>query len=207
MGNDPRIDPRLETSQETQELKKLQGKQQAINDYWDERFENVYCCVLENPSEMGRHGVIAEIINRTVAKGNILDVGCGTGILSELVDFKRFKYLGIDVSKVALSTAKEKRMRPNVKFQLASIESFVPQQKFAAIVFNEVLYYVDYKNVMRQISGWVSGQKLIITSIFDFDEGRELRNWFQINTNIISEIIIENPKDNLKWHVNALKLL
>ncbi len=206
MAEDPRTDPRLETSQETKDLKKLQGKQQSISDYWNERFENVYCQVLENASEIGRHGVIAEIINRTVSKGNILDVGCGTGILSELVDLQRFQYLGIDISEVALNLANEKRMKPNITFQLKSMENFDPRQQFDVIVFNEVLYYLDYKNVMQQISGWASGQKLIITSIFDFDEGRELQQWLQTNTNIISEIIIENPKDNLKWHVNALNL-
>jgi 2-polyprenyl-3-methyl-5-hydroxy-6-metoxy-1,4-benzoquinol methylase len=206
MVKDPRTDPRLETSQETQELKKLRGKQHAISEYWDERFENVYCKVLENASEMGRHGVIAEIINRTVLKGNILDVGCGTGILSALVDLKRFQYLGIDISEVALRSAKEKRKKPNVTFQRASIESFDPQHQFDVIVFNEVLYYLDYKNVVKQIAGWVNRSKLIIASIFDFDEGYKLRKWLQNNTNIISEIIIENPKDNLKWYVNALKL-
>jgi 2-polyprenyl-3-methyl-5-hydroxy-6-metoxy-1,4-benzoquinol methylase len=206
MVKDPRTDPRLETSQETKALKKLRGKYEAISDYWDERFENVYCKVLENASEMGRHGVIAEIINRTVSKGSILDAGCGTGILSELIDLQRFQYLGIDISEVALSLANEKRKKQNVTFQLSSIENFDPQYHFDVIIFNEVLYYLDYKNVMKQISGWASGRKLIITSIFDFAEGLELRKWLQSNADIISEIIVENPKDNLKWHVNISSL-
>lgn len=206
MTKDSRTDPRLETSLEIQALKKINGHQKSVSEYWDDRFEKVYSEVLENVSEMGRHGVIAEIINRSLTRGNILDVGCGTGILSELIDLQRFQYLGIDVSEVALRMANEKRKKSKVDFLNTKIEYFKPQHKFNIIVFNEVLYYLDYENVIKQISDWFIDQKIIITSIFDFQEGHLLKKWLESHSFVISEIIIENQKDNLKWYVNTLKL-
>lgn len=203
---DPRVDPRIETSLEINILKNMRDSQKEVCSYWDNRFENVYLTVLEDISEMGRHGVIAELINRVVLNGNILDVGCGTGILSELVDLKRFQYIGIDISEVALRLAKKKRARTNVDFINASIEEFETQIKFETIVFNEVLYYLDYENIIKTTVDMLVGQKLFIASAFDFAEGQELRQWLRNHTTLISEIIIENPKDNLKWYIIAFRL-
>jgi len=204
MENDPRQNPRSETSAEVKNLRKLENlgdSSKAIGAYWDGRFKNVYLKVLEEMSELGRHGVIAEIINRMVQTGRVLDAGCGTGILSELLDLNRFTYIGIDLSKLAIQVARKKRSRCGVKFIVSPIEEFKSEGSFDVIVFNEVLYYLNYKRVLEMIRGLLRGPQLIVISIFDFKEGKALRRWLKNNMEITTEILVENTEHKLKWYV------
>jgi len=69
-----------------------------------------------------------------LSKGEILDVGCGTGqYIPHLM--KKGKVLGIDISSKAIQAAKEKYNLKNVK--VADIFNFKPSKKFDTIVLLE----------------------------------------------------------------------
>jgi 2-polyprenyl-3-methyl-5-hydroxy-6-metoxy-1,4-benzoquinol methylase len=75
--------------------------------------------------------------------GSILDVGCGEGVLHErLCESSYFRYVGIDVSNVAIDKVCEKNSEKH-QFLAVRIEDFRTDQKFDVVIFNECLYYME----------------------------------------------------------------
>lgn len=77
----------------------------------------------------------------SLCKGNVLDVGCGTGTLA---DFYHGDYVGIDVSEVAIEKAKEIR-RKDAFFSVRdcfNLNHFTLEY-FNTIVFAEVLEHIE----------------------------------------------------------------
>jgi len=97
---------------------------------------------------------------------NLLDVGCGEGVLSDfLMGPQRLKYFGIDVSSEAIKSARKRRSRESglhstnelyvigpQQFQVAHALEYTPPPgvTYGAIVFNEMLYYTDYPRVLQR---------------------------------------------------------
>lgn len=71
---------------------------------------------------------------------NILDVGCGTGDLAELISKKGANVLGIDSSEDMIYKAKEKY--PHIEFLIASASDFRFARKFDAVFSNATLHWV-----------------------------------------------------------------
>jgi 2-polyprenyl-3-methyl-5-hydroxy-6-metoxy-1,4-benzoquinol methylase len=90
--------------------------------------------------DMARFFVIAGYC-ATRGAASILDMGCGDGLLaSRLLEFDN--YVGVDLSAVAVGRA-ESRHIPNTTFVAAEAQNYAPDGTFDAIVFNEMLYYVE----------------------------------------------------------------
>ncbi len=192
-----------ETSWEVREAKRLAGDSQGLDDFWEKRWIDDYSFILDELPEFGRHGVIAELINRVVVRGKVLDVGCGTGILAELIDQERFLYTGIDVSRTALAIANRKRGRKGVTFVRGRIEEFSPQDQFSAVVFGEVLYYLEAAKVLRQVNSWLTPPAMIVASVFSFPEGDALLPLLHQDLDIICEASVCNSLKSHKWSVCA----
>ena len=87
-----------------------------------------------------------------LCQGKVLDIGCGTGDLS---DFYKGEYVGVDISDVAVDMAKKIR-RPDATFweQDATSKSFDVITKYDTIVITEVLEHlkddvVFFKNIEK----------------------------------------------------------
>lgn len=76
----------------------------------------------------------------SLCKGNVLDIGCGTG---HLADFYNGQYHGIDISSVAIDYAKKLR-RQNADFSCIDAVNFLPFgfRKFDTIVLAEFLEHI-----------------------------------------------------------------
>lgn len=75
-----------------------------------------------------------------------LDIGCGEGSISDfLTEDQKHEYVGVDLAKEAIIAAKKAR-GPPLKFVHAAAHQFVPQHKFDAIVFSDVLHYVEHSS-------------------------------------------------------------
>ncbi len=206
MSHDPRVDPRVATSSEVQVASKLRNDVVALRAYWNQLFMDQYLNVLEAPAEIGRHGVIAELIQRICRDGNVLDAGCGTGILSQLLDLKKFAYLGCDISDVAIEHANTHRAKPNARFRVGRIEDLQDISGLSALVFNEVLYYVDADSVIKSAKSWLRSEGIVVASVFDFPEGNEIRKWLRVKLVDFKEIAIQNTDNSLKWYVTMGRL-
>jgi SAM-dependent methyltransferase len=111
---------------------------------WDREYARGDWDLLETDQEQLAHYLIVlGYLLRTRTNPRILDVGCGTGRLLELIErigmpFER--YLGVDLSNEAVKRARARAI-VNSDFVTANASDFSTTERFDAVVFNEVIYY------------------------------------------------------------------
>ena len=110
---------------------------------WDRMFSEGRWDYLDSIGEAARYALIAGYIHRRPSVNDVLDVGCGAGILIRYLDRSRIRYRGIDLSQAAIDQARERF--PHDRFDAIDLASYEPAsgELFDAIVFNEVLPHID----------------------------------------------------------------
>jgi len=110
------------------------------------------------PIHSTRHAFTASL-----CRGNVLDVGCGTG---NLADYYFGNYTGMDISEVAIKEAKEIR-RKDAQFYVrdALTPEIGAETKFDTIVISELLEHLDNDEILfSNIKKWgKENTRLIIT--------------------------------------------
>ena len=134
---------------------------------WEKEYAAGQWQYMKGVEELGRYSVIVGYYGFFKSDGTILDIGCGEGILQQrLAPLGYRRYLGIDISKNAISKAAS-RADQYTEFRHTDIESFVPDQKFDTIIFNEVLFYFrDPAGVVRRLTDWLAPGGIMIASIW-----------------------------------------
>lgn len=140
---------------------------------WNKEWKSGAWTYMETvPVERSRIAVIGGVFIPMFANKNasVLDIGCGEGSISDfLTEDQKHKYVGVDLAKEAIIAAKKARGAP-LKFVHAAAHQFVPQHKFDAIVFSDVLYYVEHEKVLKQYETYLNPRGIIIISIFHQSE-------------------------------------
>lgn len=122
--------------------------------------------------ERSRIAVIGGVFVPMYAGTNasVLDIGCGEGSIADFLnEGQRHHYVGVDLAKEAIIAAKKAR-GPPLKFVHAAAHLFTPQHKFDAVIFSDVLYYVEHEKVLRQYEGYLNPNGIVIISIFHQQE-------------------------------------
>jgi len=101
---------------------------------------------------------------KNLCRGDVLDIGCGTG---DLADYYQGNYTGIDISEVAIKMAR-KREIPNARFyegdptQPLNTET----RKFDTIIMAEFLEHLkDEGELFNNIRKWIADDGRIIISV------------------------------------------
>lgn len=132
---------------------------------WDFQWSTNQWTYLEKATvEVSRTAVIgAVLIQKYAPPGPVLDIGCGTGVLSDFLNAEQKKqYIGIDFSKEAIAIALRQR---NLTFIHTKAEEYEPSTtSFACIAFNEVLYYVDFEKTLQKYTKYLLPNGIIIIS-------------------------------------------
>jgi 2-polyprenyl-3-methyl-5-hydroxy-6-metoxy-1,4-benzoquinol methylase len=124
---------------------------------------------------MPRYALIAGFAKVSQPAKSILDVGCGDGQLIDWVCRDNVqRYVGVDLSKVALEQARLAVTTQqclargiDVRFEAADGMTYSPDQKFDAIVFNEVLYYApEPGSVLKHYGSFLNTNGIFIISMF-----------------------------------------
>jgi SAM-dependent methyltransferase len=144
--------------------------------YWDALATR---CMRSKASFLGgyaqidvRNAIAATLIRSYAPTAkSVLDVGCAAGLLGvQLAAQGVRRYVGIDLSEVAIQKGRESLAAlagPAFSFQLgaADLVHFSPDgERFDAIVFNEVLYYIPVETAVAQavrLSGFLQPQGVI----------------------------------------------
>lgn len=92
----------------------------------------------------------------------ILDLGCGTGYLTNLIAASGADVIGIDNSEAMI--VKAKSTYPDIDFKVMSAEEFYFEKKFDAIFSNAVLHWVaGYKNAINcMYNNLKAGGKIVV---------------------------------------------
>ncbi|ADZ71309.1 class I SAM-dependent methyltransferase [Polymorphum gilvum] len=111
---------------------------------WDEEYEAGRWAFLRALPESGRYGILGMWLKLTGTLSEVLDIGCGEGLLYErLAPLGLKRYVGMDIAPAALEIA---NVDPAVAALVAGdMHSFEPRpgERFSAVVFNEVLHFSD----------------------------------------------------------------
>jgi 2-polyprenyl-3-methyl-5-hydroxy-6-metoxy-1,4-benzoquinol methylase len=119
---------------------------------------------LRNASELGRYSVIHGYVQQFARDGSVLDVGCSDGILQERIAYGR--YLGIDMFAKSIARASIKA-DARTRFLQADAETFAPDERFDAIVWNECLYYLRHPiDVITRYRQYLAPRGVMIVSMF-----------------------------------------
>lgn len=149
----------------------------------------------ERIADRKRIDFIAGFLNSALsANANILDVGCGNGVISRYLGRYGFKITGIDVSEKAIEKAKQLNHYSNVSFVTKSAEELMANgAKYDAIICSEVLEHLTdpdalLKTLYKSLS--VNG-KLIIT----VPNGKGPRE------SIITKPVLKLRRNNKAWNL------
>ncbi|HYO14989.1 MAG TPA: class I SAM-dependent methyltransferase [Thermoanaerobaculia bacterium] len=123
------------------ELATGRGDAPISKETWEAQYRKGGWAFMRNLDELARYNVIAGYLHALKPGASVLDVGAGEGLLvDQLRIFGYSHYLGIDLSEAAIEQAAGRQDERTV-FQAADAETFTPQGKWDAIVFNECVYY------------------------------------------------------------------
>jgi 2-polyprenyl-3-methyl-5-hydroxy-6-metoxy-1,4-benzoquinol methylase len=83
--------------------------------------------------------VKTKLILDEIEGNEVLDVGCGSGLLSKTLAKKGYKVTAIDCDEKAIEIVKEK----GIKGYVADINNWKTNEKFDCIIFADVLEHID----------------------------------------------------------------
>ena len=124
-------------------LLQIYGTRRMKEALWDADFAaGKWACLDETPGD-----VVYSLIDKWAHGGSILDLGCGSGnTANELRPGAFRKYIGVDISSIALEKAKARSASTGrsekVHFVHSDISTYVPTEEFNVILFRESIYYI-----------------------------------------------------------------
>lgn len=135
---------------------------------WDKEYASGGWDRLDSSDELARYAAILGYVTRLAPRPAVLDVGCGTGKLLELLGrIELSRYLGVDISSEAVQRARATIDHPAATFEVGSAETYRPSDTFDAIVFNEVAYYLrDPARVLLGYAEKLGPSGMLIVSMF-----------------------------------------
>ena len=147
---------------------------------WNDEFASGHwTAVFDSSKEIPRYGVVAAYIHAYNPHAAILDLGCGQGTLHKYMSQYK-SYLGVDFSEEAIKMAQSLTSNTDV-FVQADIETYIPDQKFDLIIFNECLYYLEYPlDVLKRYEAFLNAGAAMIISLHTRPASEYI--WEQINT-------------------------
>lgn len=104
------------------------------------------------------------IIKHIPECNSLIDIGCGTGWLTELLVTKSTRVTGIDPSKTSIAIARERHGGPSITYNNDSIESFSTKaEKFDAAVSNMAAscapdldsFFISSRAILKQKSLYI----------------------------------------------------
>lgn len=134
-----------------------------LKETWNKQFRAGSWDHLDSaPIEKTRHALIALYATHYFPEGRILDVGCGLGTLRDfLSEPQQNAYTGLDLSDVAIGMARAKAGN----FICGDASAFTTTETFQVIVFNEMLYYVDFEAILGRFLGFLAEDGKLIVSM------------------------------------------
>ena len=100
----------------------------CTRDQWETQYAGGEWERLRKVDELPHYSAIAGYVSHYADYGRVLDVGCGEGILQEVLGRGRYKrYLGIDLALDAIRKASRKQ-DDGTTFEQADAASYIPRE-------------------------------------------------------------------------------
>jgi 2-polyprenyl-3-methyl-5-hydroxy-6-metoxy-1,4-benzoquinol methylase len=148
----------------------------------------------ERIADIKRLNFIIKVLQEKLPRGaEVLDVGCGNGIISRSLGREGFNVRGIDVSDKAIARARQLNTLPNVRFEVTSAEQLVADgHKYHAVICSEVLEHLnDPGKLLKVLYQSVEDDGVLIVTVPNGCGPRELL--------VTRPVIALQKKNNWVW--------
>ena len=156
-------------------------------------------------AETPRNQMVADLIAGVASQPTVLDVGCGTGRLAQLLASMRpARYVGVDWSSTALERAQALGL-DGCEFVRGDFETWLPSGRFDIVVFNESLGYArDPAAVVRRFCGCLNAPGSLVISYYR--SGNHTAIWRRIAgvAATTREVMIRNDL-GATWDIKLLR--
>jgi SAM-dependent methyltransferase len=144
--------------------------------------------------DIKRLNFIVDVLkSRLPAGAEVLDVGCGNGIIARNLGEIGYRVKAIDISEKAIARAKELNRFPNVSFEVTSAEQLAADgQLYHAVICSEVLEHLKEPSQLLQVLHKTLHDKGIL--IVTVPNGKGPRELF-----VTRPVIALQKKDNWLW--------
>jgi SAM-dependent methyltransferase len=163
--------------------------------------------LLFSQAELPRNEALAELILTANPRPVVLDVGCGSGRLAQLLAARApVRYQGIDLSAEGLRRARQLALA-GCEFAVGDFETWRPSTSatFDAIVFNESIGYArDPRATLEAFASHLTPAGRVFVSYFR--SGNYVALWRRVFTRFasVSERLISNPTGQA-WDIRVLR--
>lgn len=125
----------------------------------------------------------------------VLDVGCGNGVISRSLGAKGFNVKGIDISEKTIEKARALNQLSNVKFEVVSAEQLVADgHRYHAVICSEVLEHLhDPGKLLRTLHQCLHPDGILIVTVPNGRGAREVL--------VTKPIIALQKKNNWMWRL------
>jgi trans-aconitate methyltransferase len=172
------------------------------SEVWERKYRDEHYD-LGDPQEDGRFGALMQVLRR-YDDGPMLDLGCGDGLL-----WKRYRPLsgsllvGVDYSDTAVAKANSLAL-PETEFRCGDYRNFDPGRKFAVVVFNESLYYIDaFPDAVSKAESFLSENGVIVVSMFDTLVTRRIWKSLMERRKWLQSLSVQDHRSKRVWTIRV----
>ena len=199
---------------------------------WDKQFKGGDWECLASKSKMAHYMVIVGCVASFKKRPDILDVGCGQGMLLQYLKQENYNtyyikglppapicyvgrktieivlenyntYLGIDFSSEALKQAR-KYKNNETKFNLSKIEDWITVNKYNIIIFNESIYYVKNPiETLTKYNNYLADGGVFIVSVCRYKHNHKIWKILEKRFNAEYEFQVSGIGE-MEWDVKIL---
>ncbi|OLQ74146.1 hypothetical protein BIT28_19925 [Photobacterium proteolyticum] len=174
---------------------------------WEEQYKNNQWNHLHQLDELAHYNVIRGYINFFKPNADILDVGCGEGVLNRELSSSDYNYYkGIDFSDTAIENARSKREDEKTFFEQADAHAYQPDRKYDCIVFCESLNCINNpEKLVERLKEYLKPNGIVIISLFkQLWIDKIMWNKVQTSFEIIDKTTVKNGKGSA-WQCKVLR--
>lgn len=170
---------------------------------WDQQYATGQWELLKSPMEEDRFNTLAELTDEYCRDGNVLEIGCGEGLLLRWLKAPYQYFMGLDISAVAIGKTLHLQ-NANTVFKCADMENFVPEHQFDIIIFNESLYYSETPvDLLKRYTAYLNEGGLFATSIYHDQWNISLVNLIRKDFECVKSEETKNERGT--WYCDVFK--
>ena len=156
--------------------------------------------------EMARYAVISGYCTYGDDVSTVLDLGCGAGVLHRwLRPLGLVRYVGVDVSSVAIEAAKREWQDAATTFVAMDVAAYLPDRKFDVIVFNEVLYYFERPDeILKRFADYLEENGRFAISLWDSPESRLAWRRSRGSIHVVDEVRVCH-RSGVSWQIRLCR--
>lgn len=147
-------------------------------------------------ADIKRLNFITDALKSSLPAGaEVLDVGCGNGVISRSLGELGFKVRGIDISQKTIEKANSLNTFPNVRFEVRSAEQLIADgSSYHAIICSEVLEHLQEPGKLLIVLNQILHKDGVL--IVTVPNGRGPRELF-----VTRPVIALQKKNNWMWQM------